>query len=99
MADLAGDGWEEHDHEELVHSHEHFHVTHNHTGRTGGFEHLSSSHAHEHDHLGLRHSHLPHQDFDREHIGEAHVHDHAAPARRSRPTPRPAAKKATAKAK
>jgi hypothetical protein len=32
-------GWEEHDHEGLVHTHRHFHVTHNHNEMTGGFEH------------------------------------------------------------
>lgn len=40
-------GWEEHDHEGLVHSHQHFHVTHE---MTGGFEHLSAAHEHVHNH-------------------------------------------------
>ena len=26
----------------------------------------------------IRHSHAPHEDFENEHLGEAHVHDHAA---------------------
>lgn len=72
--------WQEHDHEQLVHSHPHFHVTHNFNEMSGGFEHLSSAHDHEHDHAQLRHAHVPHQDFEREHHGEAHVHDHAAPS-------------------
>ena len=71
-------GWEEHDHEGLVHTRRHFHVTHNHNEMTGGFEHLSA--AHEHDYAPLHHAHVPHRDFDREHAGEAHVHDHGQPA-------------------
>ena len=91
MADAAGQAWEEHDHEELVHSHDHYHVTHNHNRLAGGFDHLSSSHSHEHNHAPLRHAHFPHQDFEQEHRGEAHLHDHAALT-----TPR-APKKAAAK--
>ena len=72
-------GWEEHDHEGVVHGHEHFHVTHNFNRMTGGFEHLMSSHSHEHDHAALHHSHVPHRNFDHEHAGEAHVHDHDHP--------------------
>ena len=71
--------WEQHDHEAVAHSHRHYHVTHNYREMTGGFEHLSSEHEHEHDHAALTHSHYPHEDFEREHAGEAHVHDHAAP--------------------
>lgn len=73
--------WEEHAHERLVHSHRHYHVTHNYNNTVGGFDHLSSEHEHEHDHAELRHSHFPHENFEREHEGEAHVHDHEAPVR------------------
>ena len=79
MADATPAGWELHDHPELTHTHEHFHVTHNHNSFTGGFDHLSSSHKHEHNHSALTHSHVPHKNFESEHAGEAHVHDHAAP--------------------
>jgi hypothetical protein len=71
--------WGEHEHGEMLHSHEHFHVTHNHSKMTGGFEHLSSSHEHEHNHGPLRHAHFAHQNVEQEHMGEAHVHDHSAP--------------------
>jgi len=39
----AGSNWEEHDHDAIVHSHTHYHVTHNFRELTGGFEHLSRS--------------------------------------------------------
>ncbi|MGH8974519.1 MAG: hypothetical protein ACRD0C_15120 [Acidimicrobiia bacterium] len=73
------DHFQEHEHEALDHTHRHYHVTHNMSA--GGFEHLSSEHEHEHDHAPLRHAHHPHEDFDREHHGEAHVHDHVQPVR------------------
>ena len=75
------DHFQDHDHEALAHSHRHFHVTHNMSA--GGFEHLSSEHDHEHDHAALRHAHVPHENFDSEHHGEAHVHDHVEPVRSS----------------
>jgi hypothetical protein len=93
MAD-AGDRWDEHAHEPVVHTHGHYHVTHNYRDMTGGFEHLSSYHEHEHDHAGMRHAHYPHEDFDREHEGEAHIHDHGEAVKGA---PNGAAKKATAK--
>jgi hypothetical protein len=70
------DGFEQHEHPALAHSHGHYHVTHNYIERSGGFEHLSSHHAHEHDHGALSHAHYPHANFDQEHEGEAHIHDH-----------------------
>jgi hypothetical protein len=73
------DHFQEHDHEALAHSHRHFHVTHNMSA--GGFEHLSSEHEHDHDHSALRHAHVPHENFESEHEGEAHVHDHVEPVR------------------
>lgn len=83
------DAWQEHNHEALAHSHRHYHVTHNFNERVGGFDHLSSEHDHEHDHAPLIHAHFPHQNFDDEHRGEAHVHDHLEAVR-------PAARKAAA---
>jgi hypothetical protein len=73
-------GWEERDYEGLVHSHRHFHVTHNRNEMTGGFEHLSAAHEHKHDHTTLHHAHVRHQDFEREHAGEAHIQGHHQPA-------------------
>ena len=95
--------WQDHDHEELVHSHRHYHVTHNYRDMTGGFEHLSSAHEHEHDHAAVNPSHYPHEDFDSEHAGEAHVHDHSVPVKNGQSAdtgakPRKAAAKKTAKA-
>jgi hypothetical protein len=63
-----------------VHTHRHFHVTHNQQRDDWGFEHLSAAHEHEHDHAPLHHTRVPHHDFDREHVGEAHGHDHDQPA-------------------
>jgi hypothetical protein len=77
MADsVAPAHWEQHDHEALIHAHEHPHVTHNFNDRTAGFDHLSSAHEHEHDHAKVSHSHFAHRDFESEHRGEAHDHDH-----------------------
>jgi hypothetical protein len=76
------DLWEEHVHEAIVHSHPHYHVTHNYNERVGGFDHLSSYHEHEHDHAEMRHSHYPHRNFDVEHSSEAHVHDHDVPVKK-----------------
>jgi hypothetical protein len=82
--------WEHHQHDAIVHTHRHFHVTHNYREMTGGFEHLSSEHEHEHDHAEIAHAHYPHEDFESEHHGEAHDHDHDFPVKR-------AAKRAPAK--
>ncbi len=76
VAHAAEERFEEHEHPPVVHIHGHYHVTHNFREMTGGFEHLSSYHEHDHDHAGLTHSHYPHEDFEQEHAGEAHVHDH-----------------------
>jgi len=94
--------WEDHDHEALVHSHRHYHVTHN-FRETGDFEHLSADHEHAHDHAAVSHGHHPHEDFEGEHAGEAHVHDHSepvhdVPAPTSAPKPRKVPVRKTAKA-
>ena len=80
---MEQDAWQEHAHEALDHTHRHYHVTHNWNERVGGFEHLNAIHDHEHDHAPLTHAHYPHQSFDDEHKGEAHVHDHAEAVRPS----------------
>jgi hypothetical protein len=103
VAHVAEEQFEEHEHPAAVHNHGHYHVTHNFREMTGGFEHLSSYHEHEHDHAAVNHSHYPHENFDREHEGEAHVHDHgetvkpARAASESSTAKKPAAKKAPAK--
>ena len=74
--------WEEHAHDALVHGHTHFHVTHNFDRIAHTFEHLSSRHTHQHDHAALTHTHWPHEDFDAEHDGEAHDHDHGEPVKK-----------------
>lgn len=96
------DTWDSHDHQAVVHSHRHYHVTHNFLESSGGFEHLSAAHDHDHDHAAVTHSHHPHERFEEEHSREAHVHDHAEPvqdgeADGAAAKPRKAAKKATAK--
>jgi len=42
--------------------------------------HLMATHSHEHNHSALSHSHEPHVDPEKEHLREAHVHDHAQPS-------------------
>lgn len=83
---------EKHDHDAIVHHHPHWHVTHNHNDRTGGFDHLFSGHEHEHDHMALQHSHLPHRNFEEEHQGEAHDHDHGEPVKKRSPAKKAAVK-------
>jgi hypothetical protein len=89
--------FEEHEHDALVHDHEHWHVTHNHRAMTGGFEHLSWHHAHEHDHPAVTHAHVPHENFEAEHADEAHDHDHGEPVRKraAKKTAKKGTKKAT----
>lgn len=76
---MADQQFDQHTHEAMVHQHEHWHVTHNWSETAGTFEHLAARHSHEHDHASLTHAHVPHVDFDTEHAGEAHVHDHDQP--------------------
>lgn len=83
MKDQSQSTWEEHHHDAMVHSHPHYHVTHNYNEERGGFDHLSSRHEHEHDHGEITHSHYPHEDFDKEHAGEAHIHDHDRPVKKT----------------
>ena len=76
--DVAG----EHNHPGIVHTHDHYHVTHHHTGNLlGEFEHRSEYHQHEHNHSPLVHAHKGRDQGDEsaDHDKEAHVHDHAAP--------------------
>jgi hypothetical protein len=69
---------EAHDHEAVVHGHEHIHVTH--YQRPGeDVTHLVASHGHEHNHPEISHDHEPHEEPDKEHPREAHIHDHARP--------------------
>ncbi|MCA1832973.1 MAG: hypothetical protein ABR548_09345 [Actinomycetota bacterium] len=91
--------FEQHDHQALVHGHQHYHVTHNFSSREGAFEHLSSMHAHGHDHAALQHNHYPHQNFDDEHAGEAHDHDHGEPVKERSPKRATAAKKSSSRAR
>jgi hypothetical protein len=72
-----------HAHRELVHGHDHYHVSHHHRDGMllGEWEHRTSWHAHEHNHSALLHAHeYSVDDEEREHDHEAHLHDHAAPA-------------------
>jgi len=72
----------EHTHNAEVHSHDHYHVSHHHTGElVPEFEHRTYWHTHDHNHNPLTHGH----NYSREdeavyHGKEAHIHDHAAPA-------------------
>lgn len=73
--------FEPHSHDALVHTHRHFHVTHNWSPNAQTFEHLTWAHEHEHDHPAITHEHFPHEDVAREHLSEAHDHDHSMPVR------------------
>jgi hypothetical protein len=88
--------FERHTHDKVVHDHEHFHVTHNWSETAGTFMHLSSKHIHSHDHAEVNHAHLPHENFEEEHRGEAHDHDHGEPVKKR--APKKSAKKAAKKA-
>ena len=73
---------QQHDHPAELHTHDHYHVTHHHTGGPlGEFEHRASYHTHQHNHAPLVHAHdnEPAQEAS-EHGKEAHVHDHNEPA-------------------
>ncbi len=75
-------GEQEHVHPAEVHSHDHYHVTHHHTGGPlGEFEHRSHYHSHEHNHAPLVHGHShDSEDEAGDHGKEAHMHDHNDPA-------------------
>lgn len=70
-----------HTHPDIVHTHDHYHVTHHHRGGPlGEWDHHTNWHTHAHNHNALTHSHDYDQDEEeREHDKEAHIHDHAAP--------------------
>lgn len=72
---------QEHTHPPTIHDHDHYHVTHRHTGGLmDEFEHRTHYHRHEHNHAPIVHGHE--HDADEEvddHAKEAHVHDHDAP--------------------
>lgn len=73
---------QEHSHPALVHTHDHYHVTHHHTGGVlGEFEHRTRYHLHEHNHAPLVHGHDGQtvEDERADHESTAHTHDHDAP--------------------
>jgi len=75
----------EHTHPPVVHTHDHYHVSHHHRSGVGAvageWEHRTYWHTHEHNHAPLTHSHdYGQQDEEAEHAKEAHIHDHLAPA-------------------
>jgi hypothetical protein len=77
-----GEGREpEHTHPAIEHTHDHWHVSHHHTGGLNDdFAHRASWHTHAHNHAPLTHSHdYSRTDEERDHDKEAHVHDHTAP--------------------
>lgn len=73
--------FEQHTHHQMVHSHEHIHLTHHVKGGDGQVEHLVSKHSHPHDHPPVEHAYPPHANMEREHEHEAHIHDHDQPVR------------------
>lgn len=84
---VVGDAEREHSHAPMVHTHDHYHVTHHHTGTVlGEFDHRSEYHQHEHNHAPLVHAHKDRDQGDEsvDHDKEAHVHDHSAPTTEGR---------------
>ncbi len=80
--EVVGDKAHEHRHPAEIHMHDHWHVTHEHTGGPlGEFAHRSHYHSHEHNHSLLIHAHKDRYEADerRKHDSVAHVHDHADP--------------------
>jgi len=80
---VVGDTANEHSHPPIVHTHDHYHVSHHHTGGPlGEFEHRSHYHLHEHNHAPLVHAHHERSEEDerQDHDGTAHIHDHGSPA-------------------
>lgn len=71
--------FQHHTHQEMIHVHEHIHVTHHLRSSSNQVEHLVSKHTHDHNHPALAHDHAPHEDFEQEHQQEAHIHDHEHP--------------------
>ena len=71
-----------HTHPAVVHSQDHYHVTHHlKHGMVGDdFEHRAYWHTHEHNHNELTHSHdYSQEEEEQHHDKEAHIHDHSAP--------------------
>lgn len=82
MQRVVGDAEHEHGHDPVVHTHDHYHVTHHHKGTVlGEFDHLSTYHQHEHNHAPLVHAHVGRDQGDEaaEHNSTAHTHDHDRP--------------------
>jgi hypothetical protein len=80
---VVGDVEHEHIHAPMIHTHDHYHVSHHHTGGPlGEFEHRTHYHEHEHNHAPLVHAHhkLSEDDERKDHNEMAHIHDHEAPA-------------------
>jgi len=72
----------EHSHPATVHAHDHYHVSHHHTGGImGEFQHRTHYHQHEHNHAPLVHAHKGRSEEDEalDHEETAHTHDHDAP--------------------
>jgi len=73
----------EHSHAAVVNAHDHYHVSHHHTGGfMGEFQHRTSYHEHEHNHGPLVHAHKNRTPEDEaiDHEETAHTHDHDSPA-------------------
>jgi hypothetical protein len=81
---VVGDVENEHSHAGQIHSHDHYHVSHHHTGGPlGEFEHRAHYHQHEHNHARLVHAHEKYDEATEgaDHAAMAHTHDHEAPTR------------------
>jgi hypothetical protein len=72
---------QEHVHPAETHTHDHYHVSHHHTGGLlGEFEHRARYHSHEHNHAAVVHGHDTDPEHEAaDHARTAHVHDHGDP--------------------
>jgi hypothetical protein len=79
---VVGDEQHEHAHGAVVHTHDHYHVSHYHTGGVlAQFEHRTTYHEHAHNHGPLVHAHSDRTEGAerQDHDSTAHTHDHEAP--------------------
>ena len=79
---VEGDVEHEHGHAPMLHTHDHYHVSHHHRGGVlGEFEHRSHYHSHEHNHAPIVHAHKNRDEQDEiaDHGSTAHTHDHESP--------------------
>jgi hypothetical protein len=81
--EVVGDERNAHGHPAVTHTHDHYHVSHQHKSgeMLGSFEHKATYHSHEHNHNAILHAHSGRdpETETHEHAQMAHTHDHEHP--------------------